>query len=338
MSSPFQVFTLIPPGDFTGRANVISLVCNQLADNEFRSTALVGGPYTGKTSLLRYFTSQEGQAVYPVLANSWNVYIPGDVLGLTATPALFWASCFRELQRQVDAGDLKARIADMAERTRKEKFDIFDIEDFLDECAEKQRRLVLFIDDFVNLLRNQNFWPPNDFFHQVRYLAHRTPRTLAFVVGTPRPLIELWDLSQNASPFYNSLLSVAIGRLIENDVRTMVRKTFAKLQLQSSNEIEQLVLEASGSHPALVTYISSLCADMMKSGGEIDVDKLYKAFGDPDGPIVGLIRRIREELDLTEREWVDTAKASPEKLSEAQIDTLRKLWARGLIQPGVKIP
>lgn len=338
MSSPFLAFTLIPPSIFLGRSNAITLVCNQLADKEFRSTALVGGPYTGKTSLLRYLTSQEIQATYPVLAKSWNIYISGDVLGLTATPAQFWASCFREIQRQVDPGPLKDRVLAMAEKTRKAEFDIFDLEDFLDECAAKNQKLVLFIDDFVNLLRNANFWPPSDFFHQVRNLAHRTPRTLAFVVGTPRPVIELWDLSKNASPFYNSLLSTSIGRLTEDEVKNLVREGFTKLQLQSSDEIEQLVLKASACQPSLVNFVAGLCAEMMKAEGKISVDKLYAAFRDPDGPVVDLIRRIREQLDRTEREWVDTARTDPGKLTNTQIDTLRKLWERGLIQPGVNIP
>ncbi len=336
MASPFLAFTQIPPSAFNGRANAINLVCNQLAASEFRSTALVGGPYTGKTSLLQYLASQKAQADHPLLKQSWNIYISGDLIGSTATPAHFWASCFREIQRQVDPGDLKDDVAKMAERTRQGDFDIFHLEDFLDKCYDENQKLVLFIDDFVNLLRNANFWPPSDFFHQVRNLAHRVPRTLAFVVGTPRPVRELWDSSKNASPFYNSLLSVSIGRLTESEAKELVKGGFAALNLELSPEIEGLVIEASDCHPSLVNYVADLCANM-KANGAINMHELYEAFSDPNGPVVDLIRRIREELNRTEREWVDIAKANPEKLTEVQRVTLRKLWDLGLIQPGVKI-
>jgi hypothetical protein len=335
MSSPFPIFTFVPPDAFKGRATVIKTVCDQLDHPEFRSTELVGGPYTGKTSLLRYLASSEIQAKHPVLASSWNIYLSGDVVGSTTDPANFWASCFRELERQVDTGALKGEVTTMIDKTRQGKFDLFDLQDFLDKCAANNKRLVLIIDDFINLLRNRNFWPPSNFFHQVRSLGQSTPRVLSFVVGTPRSLTELWDTTANASPFYNIFLSVSVGRLTVDEVTEIVRDGFASLGLQSNKNIEQLVLDASGRQPSLVNFVASKCAEMT-AGGEIRVEKLYEALQDPT--VVNLVQRVRKELDLTEREWVDTARANPEKLSSTQINTLRKLWDLGLIQPGVRLP
>jgi hypothetical protein len=337
MTSPFPTFSPLPASEFKGRSSIIQTVCDQLDHKERRSTALVGGPYTGVTSLLRYLTSKEALDVYPKLANSWNIYIQGDALGLTTTPAHFWAACFREIQRQVDPGPLKAQVLDMVEKTKNNKFDLFSLEDFFDACGGANQLVVLFVDDFINLLRNENFWPPNDFFHQVRSLGQRTPRALSFVVGTPRPLIDFWDPSKNASPFYNIFLAVSIGRLTPNEVKSIVQDGFAALGLTSNADIEALVLKASGKHPVLVNYVADLCAQMIKADGQVDVAKLYQAFGDPAGAIVGLIRRIREQLPITERNWLDLAQENPEKLSETQMSMLRKLWEYGLVPPGVNI-
>lgn len=338
MSSPVAVFRSVPPNEFKGRCAIIEMVCAQLDHPERRSTALVGGPFTGMTSLLRYMTSKQGQAAYPCLAKSWNIYISGDALGLTTTPNHFWASCFREIQRQVDTGSLHDQVLDMVERTRNNNFDLFNLEDFFDVCADSNRPVVLFINRFENLLRNANFWPPNDFFHLVRSLGQRVPRGLSFVIGTPRSLIDLWEPSRHASPFYNIFLHVPIGRLTEEEVKGIVQDRLASLRLQSSGEIERLVLEASERHPGLVNYVTSLCVYMIQKDGQIEVNKLYREFGDPSGPVVTLIRQIREQLSLTERNWLDLAKEEPQHLTKVQIGLLRKLWEYGLVPPGVSLP
>ena len=335
---PFPLFTPVLPNRFTGRKTVIDNICSQLDHPERRSTALVGGPSTGRTSLLRYLTSKHAQTAYPSLANSWNVYISGDAIGHTATPTSFWVLCFREIKRQVNTGDFTDRVLEMIKKTENAEFDFFDLEDFFDECASNNILVVLVIDDFVNLLKNINFWPPDDFFHHVRSLGQRVPRGLSFIVGTPRPLTELWDPSRNASPFYNIFLSVPIGRLAETEIRDYIQKGFASLGISSNEETETFIIQASEQHPALVNYAADLCASMIQTDGQISVDKLYQAYNDPSGPVVTLIRRIREHLPAAERQWLDTAREFPQNLSSVQIGLLRKLWEHGMIPPGVKIP
>jgi hypothetical protein len=338
MSSPFQVFTPISPIEFKCRSDIIIRVCERLAPANFGSTNLVGGPCTGSTSLLRYLTSKEAQSRYPSLAKSWNVMISGDAFGVTATSNYFWAYCFREIQRQMDLGHLQSQVSEIVEKTKSGKFSLYDLEDFFDVCANSNQRVVLFIDDFINLLRNTNFWPPDNFFHQVRSLGQRLPRALAFVVATPRPLIDLWDPGKNASPFYNIFAVMPIGRLSEVEVKSILQNGFTDLGLKSNEEIEKLVLDASGGHPALVNYVADLCIQMIQKHGRIDVNNLYQVFGDPAGPVVALIRRIRQLLSLTERQWLDICREKPNDLTRVQLDLLHALWEYGLLPPGVTIP
>jgi hypothetical protein len=338
MANSYSIFTSVPPGEFKGRSDIINTVCAQLSHPDRRSTALVGGPMTGSTSLLRYMSSKEARLVYPTLAESWNIFISGDVVGSSATPAQFWAVCFREIQRQVDPGPLGNKVAEMIVKTQNANFDLFDLEDFFDACGKNRTPVVLFISDFINLLKNSRFWPPDDYFHHVRSLAQRLPRALSFVVGTPRPLIDLWDPSKNASPFYNIYLAVPIGRLTEEEVKSVVQDTFGRQGLQADVDVIDLINQASERQPALVNYISELCANMIKKTGQVDLPTLYNAFQDPSGPVVTLIRQIREHLSLSERQWLDMAKNNHGALTTYQIGILRNLWQYGLLPPGTNLP
>lgn len=205
MASPFPIDSPILPNEFKGGSAIIHQVCERLDQVGRGSTSLVGGPKTGRTSLLRYMASADASAKYPSLAKSRNAYIPGDSIGSTALPSQFWVRCFRELSK-VTMGQLQDLLTDPLEKAKNNTIDLYDLEDLFDAFANENSPVVLFVDDFDNLLRNNNFWPPNDFFHIVRSLGQRVPRGLSFVVATPRPLIDLWDANKGL-PLFTTYLS-----------------------------------------------------------------------------------------------------------------------------------
>lgn len=339
MNSLYDVTQPISPIDFKGRETIITQVCSRLDNSGFLSTALVGGPYTGRSSLMRYMASEYASTKYPILSNAKTVYISGGALGSTTGPLQFWVKCFREIARQeTDLGSVQALLDNILDKAQNGSLDLYDLEDFFDACAEAKLPVVLFINDFDNLLKNGNFWPPDDFFHHIRSLSQRTPRGLSFVIGTPRPIHELWDSSRGASPFYNIFFNISVGRLEEKEVKQIVLEMFADRGLEADENVEALVLKASERHPFLATYVTALCLTMMENGGEIRVENLYTEFRNPDGQVVQMIRQIRHLLLGTEKEWLNMAKTNPNALTAPQIEILRKLWDYGLVPPGVKVP
>ena len=55
------------PTEFAGREKAINKVRDQLLSREVLSAALVAGPRTGKTSLLRYLASPFADPIFPGL-------------------------------------------------------------------------------------------------------------------------------------------------------------------------------------------------------------------------------------------------------------------------------
>jgi hypothetical protein len=225
----------------------------------------------------------------------------------------------------------------MIQKARNGNIDLYDLEDTFDTFAREDFAVALFIGDFDNLLKNDKFWPPHDFFHIVRSLGQRQPRGLAFVVGIPRPMLDLWDASKRASPFYNIFASVHIGQLKEEEIRKIVREGFSDAGLSSDQSVEDLIIAASRGHPNLVNYIASLCAEMRKNGTSISQSALSKRFGETGGPVATLIMEMRRHLSTYERQLVDRMRTGSGQVTDAQKGTLYNLLQYGLLPPGTPI-
>jgi len=332
---PIPTSATIPPNEFKGRNSIIKQVCQRL-DNQLSSSCLVGGPMTGRTSLLLYLTSEHAQAKYPILAKSKNVYIPGGTFGSTTTPSEFWVRCFKELLRQINLGTFQATVDKVLKEAETNTIDIFHLEDVFDTFARANSPIVLFVNDFENLLKASEFWPPDNFFHIVRSLGQRVPRGLAFVITTPRPLIDLWDPTKGASPFYSIFENLAMGRLEKEEIQTVVRDIFSSAGVRSDENVEDLVIAASDQHPRLVNYVAGVCADMLNEGKTITESALSQLFREPGGVVVTLIRQMRGHLTVIERQWLDMTQSDFDTLRKNQKELLRKLWDYGLIPPGTK--
>ena len=324
-----------PAEDFSGRQAIALTVCERLAQQQ-SSTCLAGGPKTGRTSLLRYLASPQAAAKFPVLGRSINVYVSADALGQTRKPSHFWADVLRELTGRVPA-TYRAAVDKNLVRARAGELDLYDLKDLFDAFGRANLPIVLLIDDFDTLLRNQHFWPPDDYFHNVRHLGSHPPHGLAFVVATSRALNELWDPNKGASPFYNIMANITIGELPDAELRQYLRDGFASAGATLEVEVEDLIVEASGGHPHLANYVATLCLQKVRAGQPVEPAELQAAFDDPAGPVVTLIREIREKLSPVERQWLDMLSKTPAKLTDSQRADLAKLRRYGLLPPGSRL-
>jgi len=85
---PAMLEAPLPPRDFRGREQVVQMICQRLMNAQRLSTSVVGGPWTGKTSLLRFLASEEANFRLPGLA--YRVYVDAQLLSSTSRPPDFW--------------------------------------------------------------------------------------------------------------------------------------------------------------------------------------------------------------------------------------------------------
>ena len=327
----------LQPDDFSGRAAMIKIVCDRLKDTEFLSTVFVGGPKIGKTSVLRYLGSDRANSHLPSHSCDLRVYVDAGIMGANATAFDFWIQFFRRLRTQRPS--LEAMIAFPLQKAEAGALTMYHLEDFFDECAKQKLQLVALVDNWESLLRNANFWPPaSNFLHLVRYFGQRTPRALAFVVASQRPLLDLWDSTRNASPYYNILMSIELSVLSEVEIAGFVDAMFGDATPEIRKGITSVVFSASYGHPRLVSYFTWLSRKRFaETKSPLEAEDVEEAYIDPNGPLVGLIQEVRGALASTERQLVDLARNSPATLLPMQKERLRTLFRQGFVLPGLEI-
>jgi len=331
---PFAINAPLAPDRFVGRKKAIDYVSGRLAEYSRQSTCLAGGPLTGKTSLLRYLAQANASADLPGLKDSCRVLFDGFSVGVSMLPSGFWAGILRGLQANPKtAPALQPLLTDKLTKAKADQIDVYDLEDVFDAFVSAKMPVIIFINNFEVLLQSSHFWPPNDFFHQVRSLGQRD---VSFVITTYRKLLDLWDPNKGASPFYNVFTNFSVGLLEEDEIRQFLKSGFNDLELPLEPDVEEVIIEGSEGHPYLVNYLAQLCTDCLKAGKVIEVKMLEDAFQDPSGPVVSLIHQIRGCLSPSEKALLDTLGTNPSKLTENQKNYLRDLRTYGLLPPGLK--
>lgn len=322
----------LPPEAFRGREHPVQHICQRLLNPQRLPTSVVGGPRTGRTSLLRYLASPFADARLPGL--DCRMYMDACSLSSTSRPSDFWARAFRGLRERAPTPALVAaldkRLADVQTRA----LDTYDLEDLFDAFGKAKTCAVILVDGWELVLKNRNYW--GDFFHAVRSVSQRLPCGVAFVLATPRRLLDLWS-DQMGSVYYNIFTTVTLGCMEEAEIRTYVRDALAAGALGPNPSAEDTVLAASDRHPYLVAVVTELVMDQLMTSGAIDPGAIGEALRDPAGKVVELIRNIRTELSATEKFWLDTLRAAPHSLSASQRGALEQLRDYGLLPPGTRL-
>jgi hypothetical protein len=86
----------------------------------------------------------------------------------------------------------------------------------------------------------------------------------------------------------------------------------------------------------LVSYVTAFCIGELLQGKPINQASVQQIFKDPQGPLVSLIAEIRSALSPSERQILDIARSSSDKLTASQLERLRTLSRYGLVPPGMR--
>lgn len=332
------------PRHFRGRRSVVEPVCARLRQPELLSSQVVGGPKSGKTSLLSWLASELAEAALGRAAATVRVYMDAAALGAQATPAMFWILACRELKASAAGSALLGQNTTLAQAlqaalTRAEagQLDIFDLHDLFDGFAALQRPVVLLVDEFDTVIANPHFVPPAEFFNQVRNLCTRTPRGLAFVATSGRPLSDVGAAAAGPSPPYNHFGTIALDPLSDDDLREQLEAMARCRGVTLPDEAWRGVAQWSDGHPMLASHLMRQLVDTLAAGGQIGEAQQLALAGDEDGPYARLNRSILAALNARENQAVQAWMADPDAVTEAQRLLLLRLRKFALLPPGVQL-
>lgn len=292
--NPFSFGNPVRYDAFLGRKREMRKLVGRLV-NGGQSTALIGEPRTGKTSLINYIAEPDTQKdLYSEHAGLFHFsYFDAQTLGDHFTQSDFWMHAFIVLK---DAGMFEpgTPLAEAFKNCAESGYSTFMLERLFARMHTLSLRLILVIDEFDALL----FHPVlnrGEFFGGLRSLASRC-ESLAVIIASRQSLTVLnektQELSRTGSPFFNIFEEVPIPPLNEAEIAKLLGRAGKRF----NPEIRSYLQTLAGGHPYLLQVAAHALWEAYEDG-ERDPVKRWNMTGDT------LYRQSRTVLDDTWRYW-----------------------------------
>jgi hypothetical protein len=244
--NPFIYGKIVQPKRFVGRESAIQTIFRRISNSE--STAIIGDPHIGKSSLLTYIASEQMRAEW-LEGHEHFIFIEIDchLFPLNYQPAQFW----RHVLDQIEATTSDSKLQVQLDVVRKSFFGSFTLQQLFSLLSRLDWRVVLLIDEFDTLLHHVNF-NTAEFFGSLRSISSKID-SLAFVTASRMPIAEMTRRSQeinpNGSPFFNNLIEVRLPHLREVQVDQLLDHALEGTGVSFSQEERAYIRRATGGHP-----------------------------------------------------------------------------------------
>jgi len=232
------------PERFIGRRREIEQVFSRLL-SAFESSSIVGERRMGKTSLLKVLGHSDLLAQYGLDPTGYTfIYQDFQFLETSTVPTRFWQRVLRSIRRAVTDHDDVVEEIEFA--LKAETIDNYTLDDIFTLIDEEKVYIVLLLDEFENVTRNENF--DNDFFAGLRALAIH--HNLALVTSSRDELVDLTHSEKvRSSPFFNIFASINLRPYSESDATELIDTYLAGSEVRFLLSELSLLFGIAGYHP-----------------------------------------------------------------------------------------
>ncbi|NUM48652.1 MAG: ATP-binding protein [Anaerolineales bacterium] len=255
---------------FINRESELQTLFNRLRTGQ--STAIIGEPHVGKTSLLLKMDEPETQAHYltedeigRIQVRFLNLHRPES----KENPATFWQRALRELREKPGNRLVSARL----KAAETAQYDQDSLESLFETLAEHGRKLVLLLDEFEGLLIHPGFKDPA-FFASLRSLSNNTGG-LVLILASRKTVEEMnelgYGLLASGSPLFNNNISVFLRPFDTLAVETLLN--FAGDQFSSKER--QFVRRVAGNNPFLLQAMAGTLWETTGSDRHIRAAEMF---------------------------------------------------------------
>lgn len=246
-------------GEFMNREAELRTIFNRLRNCE--STAIVGEPHIGKSSLLLRLADKETQRVY--LGDDAQSLVVSLLdlhpIGSAYTPMAFWEEALEPLRERPGHRAIARRLETAAQADYSRR----PLERLFTQLGQQDRRLVLLLDEFERLLIHLNFQFPA-FFALLRSLATRTGG-LALVPTSRLSVAEMNErgrgLLETGSPFFNNIIELRLCPFDERTVDALLDRAGEAF----SPDDQRFIRRVAGCHPFL---LQAMAATLVETTGD----------------------------------------------------------------------
>ncbi len=232
------------PARFIGHRREIEQLYSRLL-SAFESSSIVGERRMGKTSLLKVLGHPDMQAQFGLDPGKYTfVYQDFGFLESSTMPTRFWQRVLRSIRRAVKSHD---EIVDEIEFALKaETIDNYTLDDIFTLIDEEDLYIILLLDEFENVTRNQNF--DDDFFAGLRALAIH--HNLALITSSREELVKLTHSEKvRSSPFFNIFASINLRSFSETEATEMIDTYLTGTEIKFLLSEINLIFDIAGFHP-----------------------------------------------------------------------------------------
>jgi len=265
-NNPFIYGPPVQPANLIGRRAELRRVVGRIV-NQGQSTALIGEPHLGKTSLLYYLAAAEKRHdLYGANATQLIfVTLDSQAFGGDFTAAHFWEQALQPLRAQLVDATPASAVAQQFAICQANGFGTFTLETLFQRLYAAGYRLVLLVDEFDTLLHHP-ILNSAEFFGGMRALASRSQGALALVVASRHSLAKLNADTQafnpSGSPYFNIFAEVTLGVFSEDDGKTLLKLAGDRFTATDSRYLQQL----TGGQPYLLQAAAAALWEACEDG------------------------------------------------------------------------
>lgn len=244
----------VRPKEFLGRESELLTIFNRLSNKE--STAIVGEPHIGKTSLLLLIADRDAHEHFLKSDAKKFVVFFKDLQPVSAdfTPSEFWQEALTPLRDRPGHPSITSRLNDV----KAQGYSNRALNKLFQQIANRGQTLVLLLDEFDRLLSHPNFKDPS-FFAGIRSLSTITGG-LAVITSSRLTLAEMNEKGHellggdvNTSPFFNNFIEVKL-RPFPSETATLLLQRVP--DIFTPDEIA-FIRRVAGRHPFLLQAMAA---------------------------------------------------------------------------------
>ncbi len=255
-SIPFIYGRPVQPAEFVNRQDALRTIFNRLRNGE--STAVVGEPHIGKSSLLLKLADEATQQDYWGDDARWLVVSDLDHISSDYSPTHFWERATSPLQRRSDY----ASVGRWLEQIAQAGYITDDLKELFGYLHEQRQQLVLLLDEFEQLLSH----PKLDFSFFATLRTLNTFPSFSFVTASRLSLNELNRHSyklpgSGGSPPFNALIEMRLLPFDKDAIDTLLGQAGDNL----SDNDRRFICRIAGRHPFLT---QALAATLLETNGK----------------------------------------------------------------------
>lgn len=269
--TPFIYGTPVPPERFVGRQREIRTILNRIRTGQ--STFISGEPRSGKSSLLRYISSDVvGEILEHDSTRSIKIELNASEI---STPNEFWLHLFKVIGQTVVDPKLKKQIDDLVAQPKATSFASRRI---FQELEKQNWRVIVFLDEIEHLLNNPHFIDNAEFWGSTRSLAS-TAGSFQLLITSAYSISYINNLTLNinpyGSPYFNIYVELLLRPISKETTEALLTDALEATQVRFTENDKNLLIWLSGRHPYRVQVAGAALFDVMSNNGSISNEDKY---------------------------------------------------------------